>query len=120
MLWVDVLVARNFPTTEINQLMVVSQWQPLVSWLLSGNILSLVFSIKLLREMFVSEKSSYLNRLMLYYSSFGFMEESTKMVLGFLIVSVATALVESHPLSSELDDNLTVPLTAVLVGSLVF
>ncbi|XP_057797887.1 probable phytol kinase 3, chloroplastic [Salvia miltiorrhiza] len=57
---------------------------------------------------------------MLYYSSFGFMEESMKMVVGFLIVSVATALVESHPLSSELDDNLTVPLAAVLVGSFVF
>lgn len=43
-----------------------------------------------------------------------------KTVLGFLMVSAAAALVESHPLSSELDDNLTVPLTAVLVGSLVF
>lgn len=43
-----------------------------------------------------------------------------KTVLGFLIVSAAAALVESHPLSSELDDNLTVPMTAVLVGSLVF
>lgn len=57
---------------------------------------------------------------MLYFSSFGYMEESMKMVLGFLIVSIATALVESHSLSSELDDNLTVPLTAVLVGSLIF
>ncbi|XP_047960684.1 probable phytol kinase 3, chloroplastic [Salvia hispanica] len=57
---------------------------------------------------------------MLYYSSFGFMEGSMKTVLGFLIVSAAAALVESHPLSSELDDNLTVPMTAVLVGSLVF
>ncbi|KAL6509166.1 hypothetical protein OROGR_022476 [Orobanche gracilis] len=56
---------------------------------------------------------------MLYFASFGYIEESSKMVVGFLIVSVATALVESHPLSTELDDNLTVPLTAVLVGSLV-
>ncbi|KAL6508180.1 hypothetical protein OROHE_021724 [Orobanche hederae] len=56
---------------------------------------------------------------MLYFSSFGYIEESSKMVFGFLIVSVATALVESHPLSTELDDNLTVPLTAVFVGSLV-
>ncbi|EYU45412.1 hypothetical protein ABFS82_06G006100 [Erythranthe guttata] len=57
---------------------------------------------------------------MLYFSSFGFIEESPKMVMGFLITSVAAALVESHPISTELDDNLTVPLTAVLVGSLVF
>ncbi|KAL6533487.1 hypothetical protein OROMI_027599 [Orobanche minor] len=56
---------------------------------------------------------------MLYFSSFGYIEGSSNMVVGFLIVSVATALVESHPLSTELDDNLTVPLTAVLVGSLV-
>lgn len=47
------------------------------------------------------------------------MEESSKMVMGFFIVSVAAALVESHPLSTELDDNLTVPLASVLVGSLV-
>lgn len=39
--------------------------------------------------------------------------------MGFFIVSVAAALVESHPLSTELDDNLTVPLASVLVGSLV-
>lgn len=57
---------------------------------------------------------------MLYFSSFGYMEESLKMVLGFLVVSIAAALVESHPISTELDDNLTVPLTAVLVGSLIF
>ncbi|XP_047981943.1 probable phytol kinase 3, chloroplastic [Salvia hispanica] len=58
--------------------------------------------------------------IMMYYASFGFMEESVKLVIGFLVVSVATALVESHPFSTELDDNLTVPLTAVLVGSFVF
>ncbi|GER46799.1 phytol kinase [Striga asiatica] len=57
---------------------------------------------------------------MLYFSWLGYIEESTKMVLGLLIVSIATTLVESHPLSTELDDNLTVPLTAVLVGSVIF
>ncbi|KAK4417905.1 putative phytol kinase, chloroplastic [Sesamum alatum] len=56
---------------------------------------------------------------MFYFSSFGYIQESTNMVLGFLIVSIAAALVESHPLSTELDDNLTVPLAVVLVGSLV-
>ncbi|KAG8384974.1 hypothetical protein BUALT_Bualt04G0173900 [Buddleja alternifolia] len=56
---------------------------------------------------------------MFYFSSLGYMQESSEMVLGFLIVSIAAALVESHPLSTELDDNLTVPLTAVFIGSLV-
>lgn len=42
------------------------------------------------------------------------------MVLGFLVVSLASALVESLPISTNLDDNLTVPLTSILVGSLVF
>lgn len=54
-----------------------------------------------------------------YFSLFGYIQVSSKTVLGFLFMSLAAALVESHPLSSELDDNLTVPLTSVLVGSLV-
>ncbi|KAK9280133.1 hypothetical protein L1049_013820 [Liquidambar formosana] len=55
-----------------------------------------------------------------YFSLFGFIQESWDMVMGFLVVSLATALVESLPISSELDDNLTVPLTAILLGNLVF
>ncbi|KAK4275130.1 hypothetical protein QN277_018265 [Acacia crassicarpa] len=57
---------------------------------------------------------------MYYFSSFGYIERSWRMILGFLIVSVSTTVVESLPISSELDDNLTVPLTSVLVGSLIF
>lgn len=55
-----------------------------------------------------------------YFSRFGFVQESWDMVLGFLVVSLASALVESLPISTNLDDNLTVPLTSILVGSLVF
>ncbi|CAK9171684.1 unnamed protein product [Ilex paraguariensis] len=55
-----------------------------------------------------------------YFSSFGYVDESWEMVLGFLVVSLASALVESHPLSTEIDDNLTVPLTTLLVGYFVF
>lgn len=55
-----------------------------------------------------------------YFSLFGYVQENWKMVPSFLIVSLATALVESHPLSTELDDNLTVPLASILVGYLVF
>lgn len=58
-------------------------------------------------------------RYMHYFHSFGLMEESWYMTLGFLVVSVVAALVESHPMSTELDDNLTVPLTSFLVGSLI-
>ncbi|GKV08401.1 hypothetical protein SLEP1_g20033 [Rubroshorea leprosula] len=57
---------------------------------------------------------------MYYFSYFGYIRESRKMVLGFLIVSLATALVESLPVSSKLDDNLTVPLTSIFVARLVF
>jgi farnesol kinase len=42
------------------------------------------------------------------------------MALGFLVVSVAATLVESHPISTELDDNLTVPLITFVVGTFVF
>lgn len=57
---------------------------------------------------------------MYYFSSFGFLRKSWEMALGFLVVSLTSALVESLPISTKLDDNLTVPLTSVLVGSLVF
>lgn len=57
---------------------------------------------------------------MYYFSSFGYIEQSWRMILGFLIVSIATTVVESLPISSELDDNLTVPLTSILVGSMIF
>ncbi|KZV57686.1 putative phytol kinase 3, chloroplastic-like [Dorcoceras hygrometricum] len=51
---------------------------------------------------------------MFYFSSFGYIQESPKMILGFLIVSLVSALVESHPLSTKVDDNLTVPLASFL------
>lgn len=57
---------------------------------------------------------------MWYFSSFGYMEGSWSKVIGFLVVSVITAVVESHPFSTDLDDNLTVPLTSILVGSMIF
>ncbi|XP_059430420.1 probable phytol kinase 3, chloroplastic [Corylus avellana] len=57
---------------------------------------------------------------MYYFSLFGFVRGSWEMVLGFLVASLASALVESLPISTELDDNLTVPLTSILVGTLVF
>ncbi|XP_027336336.1 probable phytol kinase 3, chloroplastic [Abrus precatorius] len=57
---------------------------------------------------------------MWYFSSFGFIEGSWNLVLRFLIVSTVSALVESLPISTALDDNLTVPLTSILVGSIVF
>lgn len=57
---------------------------------------------------------------MWYFSSFGYMEGGWSKVIGFLVVSVITAIVESHPISTDLDDNLTVPLTSILVGSMIF
>jgi farnesol kinase len=55
-----------------------------------------------------------------YFHTFGLMEETWHMALGFLVVSVAATLVESHPISTELDDNLTVPLITFVVGTFVF
>ncbi|XP_058198808.1 farnesol kinase, chloroplastic [Rhododendron vialii] len=55
-----------------------------------------------------------------YFALFGYVEESWEMALGFLFASLAAALVESHPSSMDLDDNLTVPLASILVGSFVF
>ncbi|KAF7120876.1 hypothetical protein RHSIM_Rhsim13G0066600 [Rhododendron simsii] len=55
-----------------------------------------------------------------YFALFGYVKESWEMALGFLVASLAAALVESHPKSTDLDDNLTVPLASILVGSFVF
>ncbi|KAK9054847.1 hypothetical protein SSX86_025926 [Deinandra increscens subsp. villosa] len=57
---------------------------------------------------------------MYYFSMFGFIEKSLKLVGGFLVVSIASALIESHPISTKFDDNLMVPLACVLLGTLVF
>ncbi|KAK2652922.1 hypothetical protein Ddye_012778 [Dipteronia dyeriana] len=57
---------------------------------------------------------------MYYFASFGFIQYNWEMVSGFFVVSLASAIVESLPVSTELDDNLTVTLTSILVGSLVF
>ncbi|KAK9940835.1 hypothetical protein M0R45_017476 [Rubus argutus] len=57
---------------------------------------------------------------MYYFSTFGYVDKSWDMVLGFLVVSLASALVESLPISTKVDDNLTVPVTSMLVGSLIF
>ncbi|XP_042429529.1 probable phytol kinase 2, chloroplastic [Zingiber officinale] len=55
-----------------------------------------------------------------YFHTFGFIEESWRMVMGFLVASLAAAFVESLPISTELDDNLTVTVASMLVGGLVF
>ncbi|CAH1433259.1 unnamed protein product [Lactuca virosa] len=57
---------------------------------------------------------------MYYFSMFGFVEKKSEMVVGFFVVSLMSALVESLPISTILDDNLTVPLANVLLGTLVF
>ncbi|KAL3630835.1 hypothetical protein CASFOL_023819 [Castilleja foliolosa] len=56
---------------------------------------------------------------MYYFSWFGYIQESENMVLGFMVVSVASALVESHPFNAKFDDNLTVPIASMLVGTFV-
>ncbi|KAK4392865.1 putative phytol kinase, chloroplastic [Sesamum angolense] len=54
---------------------------------------------------------------MYYFSWLEYIEASPNMVLGFFLVSVASALVESYPFPSVLDDNLTVPLASMLLAT---
>ncbi|TVU27516.1 hypothetical protein EJB05_30133, partial [Eragrostis curvula] len=58
--------------------------------------------------------------LMCYFHHFGFVEQSWRMVLAFGVISFVAAVVESLPISTRLDDNLTVTLASALVGALVF
>ncbi|KAH9309868.1 hypothetical protein KI387_037779, partial [Taxus chinensis] len=55
-----------------------------------------------------------------YFASFGYYVVSLKMLLGALFVSTAATIIESLPISTELDDNLTVSLVSAVVGCLVF
>ncbi|KAL8150915.1 hypothetical protein V2J09_020723 [Rumex salicifolius] len=50
---------------------------------------------------------------MYYFSMFGFIQRSPDMVLGFLAVSLIATVVES--LSTEFDDNLTVPVVSLKI-----
>lgn len=56
-----------------------------------------------------------------YFSLMGFYELETKgTLLRLVVVSLAATIVESLPISTKLDDNVTVPLTTILVGMLLF
>ena len=57
---------------------------------------------------------------MCYFHLFGFVEQSWTMVAAFGITSLAAAIVESLPVSTLLDDNLTTSIASALVGGLVF
>ncbi|XP_066334795.1 probable phytol kinase 2, chloroplastic [Miscanthus floridulus] len=57
---------------------------------------------------------------MCYFSIFGFVEKSWTMVAAFGVISLVAAVVESLPISTRLDDNLTVPVASMLFGALVF
>ncbi|KAL9241041.1 hypothetical protein vseg_015200 [Gypsophila vaccaria] len=57
---------------------------------------------------------------MYYFSWFGYLPVSRDLVLGFFCMSIASTVVESLPISTEIDDNLTVSLTSFLIGSLFF
>ena len=57
---------------------------------------------------------------MWYLNIFGFVDKSWAMVGDFGVISLVAAVVESLPISTRLDDNLTVPLVSVLVAALVF
>ncbi|KAF0923107.1 hypothetical protein E2562_003330 [Oryza meyeriana var. granulata] len=60
------------------------------------------------------------HRYMCYFSIFGFVDKSWTMVAAFGVISLVAAVVESLPISTRLDDNLTVPVASTLVGALVF
>lgn len=54
------------------------------------------------------------------FSSLGYFALTQQLVWGVCAVSLAATAVESLPISTRLDDNLTVPLTSILAGMLVF
>ncbi|KAK5846966.1 hypothetical protein PVK06_003267 [Gossypium arboreum] len=81
---------------------------------------SVAGSVAMATAGFLSSVGNICNRYMYYFSYFGYIQEGWGMILRFLVVSLASALVESLPISTELDDNLTVSLTSIFIGSLIF
>lgn len=56
-----------------------------------------------------------------YFSLFGSpIGKWTDDVIRVALVAFAATFVESLPISTKLDDNLTVPVTAVFVGSVLY
>ncbi|KAL3813898.1 hypothetical protein ACJIZ3_015166 [Penstemon smallii] len=56
---------------------------------------------------------------MYYFSWFGYIQDCSNKISSLFLISLVSALVESHPLSTQFDDNLTVPLVVILVGTFV-
>ncbi|KAJ7522228.1 hypothetical protein O6H91_18G002600 [Diphasiastrum complanatum] len=54
-----------------------------------------------------------------FFSSFGFYIVTNSLINQVILVSLLTALVESLSVSTSLDDNFTVPFTAVIAGMLM-
>lgn len=58
---------------------------------------------------------------MSYFCNFGFYEcNMMHTALKVAAIAFAATVVESLPITDRLDDNVTVPLTCVAVGSLLF
>jgi phytol kinase len=57
-----------------------------------------------------------------YFSLMGFyhLDTGATLLLRLAMVSLAATVVESLPISTKLDDNVTVPLTTIIMGMLLF
>jgi dolichol kinase len=61
------------------------------------------------------------DRCLWYFSFMGFYPFDLQgVVLQLAVVSLAATLVESLPITNRFDDNLTVPLTTVILGLFLF
>ncbi|CDP14245.1 unnamed protein product [Coffea canephora] len=69
---------------------------------------------------YVSNFLHKIGKYMHYFLRFVYTEGSWEISYKFSIVSVVAGLVESHPISTKLDDDLTVPLSSAVVGSCKF
>ncbi|KAH7444887.1 hypothetical protein KP509_02G095900 [Ceratopteris richardii] len=54
-----------------------------------------------------------------YFSIFGFYTLNLRLVLSTFFITLVTTFVESLPFSTRVDDNLTVPFTSFVLGSLL-
>jgi len=94
------IVGRKFGSSKL-------PWNPGKSW--AGSVAMFLFGLLV----------SY--GCLCYFAWMGFYQLDTRgALLRLAAVSMAATVVESLPVSTKLDDNVTVPLTTVVVGMLLF
>lgn len=81
------------------------------------SVLGYLFSQSLSTDL----KMTLVHRMLYYFSALGYLQLDWGLVVAKVaLVSLAATLVESLPITKVVDDNVSVPLTSMLMAFLLF